>query len=398
MKRITLRRPEGRTFSALFTGDVCAQPQEVKDYLPLHSDSVTEYMKEYFASADLRFMQWESAVTESGSAIVKSGPPLKTPPGCLNIGKALNIDVMLLANNHVGDYGSQGVLDTLENIHAAGFKTAGAGKNLDDAEKILYLECSGLRMAVVNFCENEFGIAMEDKPGVAPMNLFRNIRKIREARKNADTVIVAIHGGHEHYTYPSPRMVEWYHQFAEAGADAVWNCHTHCPAGVEVYKGIPVIYSPGNFYFPHTNKAPNNLWYTGYLTKFHFDAKGVYAFEIQPYTYTAEKITPMDGEEEEKFFAFLDKISAVIADPEKLRKYFDAWCSHSGVAHIQALSWAASLPWTPGVKDDNAFRNWMFVRNLFCCESHNDLVRRTARLLEEGTLEDAAKLYPEIAF
>ncbi len=389
MKLIKIREPEGEVFSAIFTGDVCPRTPEVKDYVIRKSDEIAAKLKGYFASADLRVMQWECAVTDIETPIIKSGPPLKAPKECLALGKAFDIDVMLLANNHVGDYGEQGVLDTIDNITDAGFACVGAGKNLEEAQKTLFLERNGIKLAIVNFCENEFGIANPNKAGVSPINVFTNIRQIKAARSEADVVIVAIHGGHEHYPYPSPRMIDWYRAFADAGADAVWNCHTHCPLGMEVYGGIPIIYSPGNFYFP-TQTPAQSMWHTGYLSKFCFDKKGVYAVEIAPYTHNQEGVTLMEQEEEERFFSFFDKVSGAIKDPETIARNFDAWCSYSGLMHLGPIASNTDV-WSTEWNDPNTMWHWTFTRNLFLCEAHCDLIRQTFRLIEDGRLEEAAK-------
>ncbi len=394
-----LREPVGVTFSTVITGDVCPRTPYAVENVIHNSEAIVADVKPFIVSADLKIMQWETTLTQADTPIDKSGPNLKCDPECLNFGKALNIDVMLLANNHVGDFGPEVVIETINHIEKAGFKHVGAGKDLADAKKTLYLECKGRKVAIINFAENEFGTAGPHKPGVAPMAPFDNIRQIKEARKSADTVIVTIHGGHEHYSYPSPRMVEVYRQYASAGADAVWGCHTHCVVGGEVFETVPIIYSPGNFYFPkgHGVPIPNIGWNTGYLTKFHFDEKGVYAIEIQPYRFGAEDpITKLSAEDEKLFFEFYQKISAPIADPERLMRLFEAWCTHSGINYLGATNRDKVETWPPDWSQRDMVKSWLPVRNLFTCEAHNDLVRTTLRLIEEYRIDEAAKLRDEV--
>ena len=59
-----------------------------------------------------------------------------------------------------------------------------------------------------------------------------------------------VHGGHECYNLPSPRMQKQYLFYADQGADIVVGHHTHCISGYEVYKGVPIYYSLGNFCLP----------------------------------------------------------------------------------------------------------------------------------------------------
>ncbi len=397
-RMMKLREPVGKTFSVVITGDVCPKFAEAQDQAIHHADTLTAGVKPFIASADLKIMQWETTLTAADTPIDKCGPNLKCPPECLNLGKALDIDVMLLANNHVGDFGPDVVLETITHIEKAGFKHVGAGKNLADSKKPLYLDCNGLKVVIVNFAENEFGTAGPAKAGVAPMDPFGNIRQIREVRQNADIVIVAIHGGHEHYGYPSPRMVELYRQYASAGADIVWGCHTHCNVGCEVFEDVPIVYSPGNFYFPYPefSGSQKGCWKTGYLSKFHCDEKGVYALELQPYKFSMTAISTLEPEDEKLFFEYYEKISAVIQDPEKIQKYFEAWCTHSGISYLSCMNHEKVQNWPPDWNSHEIVKSWLSRRNLFTCEAHNDLMKQTLRLIEEYRIDEAKKLLPEV--
>ena len=115
-RMMKLREPVGKTFSVVITGDVCPKFAEAQDQAIHHADTLTAGVKPFIASADLKIMQWETTLTAADTPIDKCGPNLKCPPECLNLGKALDIDVMLLANNHVGDFGPDVVLETITHI------------------------------------------------------------------------------------------------------------------------------------------------------------------------------------------------------------------------------------------------------------------------------------------
>src|SRR5690554_8220427 len=91
------------------------------------------------------------------------------------------------------------------------------------------------------------------------MNIIYNTNQIKEAKATHDKVIVIIHGGHEYYNLPSPRMQKQYRFYAEQGADIIISHHTHCISGKEVYKGVPIYYSLGNFLFTNTSSFED--WY-----------------------------------------------------------------------------------------------------------------------------------------
>ena len=68
------------------------------------------------------------------------------------------------------------------------------------------------------------------------MDIIDNAKEIKNAKEKADYVFVIVHGGHEHYSLPSPKMQKQYRFYVEQGADIVIGHHTHCINGNEVYK------------------------------------------------------------------------------------------------------------------------------------------------------------------
>jgi len=113
----------------------------------------------------------------------------------------------------------------------------------------LILEHCGKKIGVINACEHEFSIADNEHGGSNALDLINMQEDITEVRKEADFVVLILHGGIEQYHYPTPRMKRWYRHFVDLGADAVVNHHQHCINGYEVYKGKPIFYGLGNFYF-----------------------------------------------------------------------------------------------------------------------------------------------------
>ena len=86
------------------------------------------------------------------------------------------------------------------------------------------------------------------------------IHSVRE--QGADVVIVSCHMGSESSKYVSPRQVELYHHYIDAGADIVHGHHAHIPQGWETYKGKPIFYGLGNFVIDESGWKHNehHLW------------------------------------------------------------------------------------------------------------------------------------------
>lgn len=106
---------------------------------------------------------------------------------------------MTLANNHFYDYVMEGMQVSLRLFEKEGIKYVGAGENLAEAQKTLFLERDKERVAIINCCEHEFSIATTNEGGCNPLNPIQQYYAIRDAREKADYVVVIVHGGHEHY-------------------------------------------------------------------------------------------------------------------------------------------------------------------------------------------------------
>ncbi len=394
-----LREKKGdASCSAVFAGDCCPWESGEKIVQSGRTEELAGAVKPFISGADLRIVQFEVPLTNGDAPIDKSGPNLKCSPDVLELLSFLDFQVALLANNHTGDHGGKITMETIERLEAAGIQTVGAGANIVEAAKPLYLESHGVSINVLNFAEHEFGTATATTPGCAPLDPLDNITAIQKAGETADLVIVAIHGGHERNPLPSPRMIQTYRAFADAGAAAVFNCHTHCPEPIEIWNGIPIIYSPGNFYFPWDDLSSDHLsslWWRGYLPKLHLDKTGVHAVEIMPYGFDNERIFTLTNDAEAGFFEYMETLSLLLADEEKVITYFEAWVAHHGETY---LGWLRDrlASWPIELSDRAAVREMLPVRNLYTCESHNDLVKKYLRLLEEGRIPKAMEGWPDV--
>lgn len=119
--------------------------------------------------------------------------------------------------------------------------------------------------------ENEWASATETTAGANGMDLIDDVKTIQEAKQQSDIVFVIVHGGHEYYNLPSPRMQKQYRFYIDNGADLVVGHHTHCISGMETYKNKPIYYSLGNFLF--TNPSQYEDWYKGIVLEVKINVK-----------------------------------------------------------------------------------------------------------------------------
>lgn len=366
-------------FKVLIAGDYCpnariAQMVDKQDYV--FFDQIKDFVKQ----TDYSIVNFECpVVTEDVKPIEKCGPCLKTNPNAVDAIKYAGFDCVTLANNHFRDFGDGGCISTLNELNRLNIDHVGGGRNIHEAQQILYKEINGKKLAIVNFCENEFSIATANSAGAAPLDTVDNFHQITTARKNADYVLVIIHGGHEHYQLPSPRMKKLYRYFVELGADAVVNHHQHCFSGYEYYNGKPIVYGLGNFCFDE-NGQRNSIWNEGYLATIDFSTAQP-SLHITPYTQCNNEaaVNILDSDAQHLFNKRLSELNEIIQDDIRLQSYFNEWVksrerwvySLFNSYHNRYLNAAANRSWIPypaPKKEIGAILNYI------SCEAHRDIV------------------------
>jgi len=207
-------------------------------------------------------------------------------------------DVVGHANNHSFDYGSIGVLETLDNVKKAGLALAGSGKDLQSAREPAYFESPKGVLAVVSAASTytSYGRAgrsradVHGRPGVNPLkvswhrtlaitdsisvtirtkaridpaDLEANLDAVRAARARADLVVFSLHA-HETGSWLSPLA----HRLIDAGADVVLTHGPHEVRGIEIYRCRPILYGLGDFVYQaqHVKRVPADS-YEGFRMK-----------------------------------------------------------------------------------------------------------------------------------
>lgn len=203
--------------------------------------------------ADYSICNFEAPIHGFGIAQPKVGPNLSQRAETIAGLKRQGFDAILLANNHIMDFGPHGLFATVDAADGAGLATVGAGNCSADAYAPLVIEKNGLRIGIVNACEAQFGVldffANDSASGYAWINSPKIDLLIIELKRSCDFVFVFAHAGLEHYRIPQKEWRERYRHFCALGADAVVGAHPHVPQGLEKIGRSFVLYSLGNFYF-----------------------------------------------------------------------------------------------------------------------------------------------------
>lgn len=323
----------------LIAGDYCPRDRVailIEEGLPVFSDSIIQRIK----NVDYSLVNFECSVVDSSmNPIAKCGPHLGCSEKAVAVLKHAGFKGVTLANNHFRDFGNEGVKRTIAELDKVGLDHVGGGNSIEEASDILLKRIDGKVVAFINICENEFSIASSNRGGSAPLDIVDMYHRIKVAREKADFVVVIVHGGHEHFQYPSPRMKKLYRFFVESGADAVVNHHQHCYSGGEMYMGKPIIYGLGNFCFDHPKKRAG-IWNEGYMVILNFSDSCI-QYNLIPYIQCDEKpiVEVMEGDKFNSFWESFQSISNTIGDDERLREVNNEF--------IKRRSSALLSPFTP---------------------------------------------------
>jgi hypothetical protein len=224
---------------------------------------------------------FEAPIEGFGAPIPKSGPHLNQRRETIAGLRQQGFDLLLLANNHMMDYGVGGLKATLDEIEQNGLDHAGAGMNFSEAYKPFIKEINGYRFGIVNACEAQFGVldysSHSEDAGYAWINHSLIDKTILNLKKSCDFVIVFPHAGLENYSVPQREWRYRYRHLCDLGADVVIGSHPHVPQGYEEYESSLIFYSLGNFYFDRLYHADEKE--PSYSVILEFGGRGRLAFE-----------------------------------------------------------------------------------------------------------------------
>lgn len=289
-----------------------------------------ENIQSQIAQADYSIVNLESPVGSVKDRINKCGPSIFCKEEAITVLKQIGFDMVTLANNHFYDCGQSGVERTIECCKKNGLDTIGGGKNLNEANTIKTIDIKGKKISFINVCENEFSLATDYHGGSKHLDPISQYYEIHNANRVSDYIIVIVHGGHEYYQLPSPRMQNIYRFFIDAGASAVVNHHQHCFSGFEIYKGKPIFYGLGNFCFDSSDNKRNHEWNRGFAVVLSLNNSNI-DYNLISYIQCDDSagIRTMTDLELKDFQLRLYELNEIISNPYKLKSAFSKFVTSS---------------------------------------------------------------------
>jgi poly-gamma-glutamate synthesis protein (capsule biosynthesis protein) len=210
-----------------------------------------------FLQDDFTIVNQECPITDRG---VKTPKPynFRMRPDYRGVYGQTGIELVNLANNHVYDYGEEGLFDTISYLDSVGTLHIGAGRTAAEARKPAVIALKGHRIGFLGYYGGgEAPVAGRTTPGVAPRNLDiirRDLALLRET-DSVDFSVVTLHWGTEKAEEPDSGQQLFARGVIDAGADLVVGHHPHILQGIESYHHGVIAYSLGNFIFGGNSRA-----------------------------------------------------------------------------------------------------------------------------------------------
>jgi hypothetical protein len=211
------------------------------DYLPsagLGEEEKCDWQREsaklgpYFENIDLAVVNLECPVDVAACAPrpkIGLGENFSAPPQSLEYLSALRVKLVGIANNHIYDYGLQGLHRTREGIKGRGMAALGSGRRLQEAPEVFVAETPfGGRIGFWAAARNLPELATGMRAGVEPATTARAKAAISELRRDGSKLNIAfLHAGIEHTNRPDPEDVEFMDELIALGFDVIAASHSH---------------------------------------------------------------------------------------------------------------------------------------------------------------------------
>jgi poly-gamma-glutamate synthesis protein (capsule biosynthesis protein) len=205
---------------------------------------------EFLKDSDIVFANLEGTASDQGEDM-RNLYSFQMEPAVVPAMAGAGINILSVANNHVGDWGRLSYIDTLANLKENEILYTGGGNNSTEAETPTIIEKYGMKIGFLGFSDvgpssMEAGV---DKAGLMLASNPRFDEIIKNGSKQVDYLVVSFHFGEEYQAKHNARQEELAHRAIDDGAKIIVGSHPHVVEDFEVYKDGYIAYSLGNFIF-----------------------------------------------------------------------------------------------------------------------------------------------------
>ncbi len=235
---------------------------------------------DFLKSVDLVFGNLETPIS-SGGKNQGSVYSFRSNPRVVEGLSFSNFGVLSLANNHIWDYGTEALLDTLKILKENNIFPVGVGEDFEKANALVIKEVKNAKIGFLAFTDL-YPSSLEagnNYPGISNFNLDRIIGHISDIKASnaVDLLFISLHWGEEYREVAGEKQKEIAKKLIDAGADVVVGHHPHVVQEFEEYKNGLIFYSLGNFIFDQ-NFSKETM--SGYLVKIDIFDKAIVGWKV----------------------------------------------------------------------------------------------------------------------
>jgi len=376
----------------LIGGDLCPTSQNVDLFNDGQIDILFGEIKDEIVNADYSIVNLECPIIKDNTPVEKIGPVLDTNESCAKMLKKLKIDTVCLANNHILDHGKNGFDNTLKVLEENGISYVGVGKNLREASKMLEVNIKNKKIGILAMSEHEFYTASDTEFGTNPLDVINIVNIFNENKKKFDYIVTLIHGGVEHFQYPSPRMQRISRFIIEQGGGCVIWQHSHCPGYIERYRDSYIVYGQGNLLFDIGNQK-NMLWHQGYLIKLQIDNEAA-DIDLIPYlqSFNSHGVHKLSDKEAKVFNMSIFNKVVDMNNTNYIKEIWNKYCMEKRSWYIGEITGYARIVNRLNISSSSFLNHLLFkifninkqlllkYRNLLICESQFDVIENSIDL------------------
>ncbi len=233
------------------------------------SEEPFKYVKSLISSADLSSGNLEYAITER-KVFEDKKIHLKAPCTVSKQLKDVGFDFLSTANNHIMDYGIEGMVDTIRCLDEMNIGYTGSGNTSSEAKNMKIVRVNNLSIGFLSYTViSPIGaFATENRGGVADFRI--NDSDIRASKSKVDYLVINAHWGKEYDLQSSDFQIKTGKQLIDYGADLVIGHHPHVVQPYDVYNGKYIFYSVGNFVFDQEHEITKD----SFAVRVILDSKG----------------------------------------------------------------------------------------------------------------------------
>jgi poly-gamma-glutamate synthesis protein (capsule biosynthesis protein) len=241
--------------------------------------------------ADAVLANLECAISDRGDQWTRTPKVFhfRAVPGAIDVLKAARVRYVSLANNHVLDYGEDALRDTLDLLDGAGIAHAGAGENLEQAQRPARFHAGEIAISAFSLTDNEPAFAATaERPGTCHVDphthpgAWPDENEISAERNaGADLILVSAHLGPNMVRRPSARLRLFKQALLQAGTDIVHGHSAHVVQGVEPAGRKLILHDTGDFLDDYAvDPVMRNDW--SFVFLLDVDPRGVRRLVLRP--------------------------------------------------------------------------------------------------------------------